>query len=274
MSPKRVYTDKEISAVLKRAAELQRTQGPGATSGLSLDELEQIAADVGIDPEFVKTAALELEEGRTDETSYHVLGGPTSIDLERVVEGEMTDEKWEEAVGEIRRVFEAAGDVGQLGSTREWILRDQTGERVHVTVAPQGKNTRIRLFYRMTDWAVAMHAPITAVSIAPIILQFVLLNLHPLLETGIALFIVFAMHMLARLAFGALSRSQERKSRKVLARLEDLIAVPEETAVVPADRIAAPQPDRIDASLLTGDAAPDHDPADQTREGAQRRRTR
>ena len=88
--------------MLKRATELQGAQGPaGGTSGLSLDELEQIAAEAGIDPNYVKAAALELEEGRTD-TSYPVWGGPTSIDLERIVEGEMTEAKWEEAVGEIR----------------------------------------------------------------------------------------------------------------------------------------------------------------------------
>ena len=73
MSDKRIYTDKEISAVLKRATELQGAQGPaGGTSGLSLDELEQIAAEVGIDPNYVKAAALELEEGRTD-TSYSMI---------------------------------------------------------------------------------------------------------------------------------------------------------------------------------------------------------
>ena len=273
MPDKRIYTDKEIRAVLKRATELQSTQGPaGGTSGLSLDELEQIAAEAGIDPDYVKAAALELEEGRTDK-SYHVFGGPTSIELERIVEGEMTEAKWEEAVGEIRRIFEAAGEVGQIGRTREWIHRDQTGERVHITVAPQGENTKIRLFYRMTDWAVALHAPITSVAIAPIILQFIFLNLGPLLETAIGLFILMAFHMLARLAFGALSRKQERKSRKLLARLEELIAVPDATAPEPAQRIATPLPGRIDAALLSDDAAPDHAPPDEAREAARRRRT-
>ena len=272
MSPKRIYTDKEISAVLKRAAELQRTQGPKATSGLSLDELEQVAAEVGIDPDFVKTAALELEEGRT-EKGYHVWGAPTSLELERIVEGEMTDAKWEEAVGEIRRIFGAAGEAGQLGRTREWILRDQTGERVHLTVSPQDDKTEIRFVYRMTDWAVAMHTPALAITVAPIVLIFVLLSLNPLLEMGIALFIVFAMHMLARFAFGALARKQERKARKLLARLEAVLATPEAPRPARLAQHTAPETDRIDASLLSDEAAPEYPAQDQTPEARSRRRT-
>ncbi len=270
---KKIYTDKEISAVLKRAAELQRTQGPKANAGLSLEELEQVAAEVGIDPDFVKAAALELEEGRTDQ-SYHVWGAPTTLELERIVEGEMTDEKWEEAVGEIRRIFGAAGETGQLGRTREWILRDQTGERIHLTVSPQDGKTEIRLVYRMTDWAIAMHAPLTSIAIAPIILQFVLLNLNPLLETGIALFILFALHMLARVGFGTLARKQERKARKLLARLEDLVDTPEAPQPARVAQHTAPETNRIDTALLADETESDEPSAEQAQEARTRRRTR
>jgi hypothetical protein len=268
MPTKRVYTDKEISAVLKRAAELQRTQGPAPTaSGLSLAELEQVAADVGIDPDYVKAAAFELEEGRPDK-KYHLWGSPTSIDMERLVDGAMTDEKWEEAVAEIRRVFNAMGEMGQTGRTRDWVLRDQTGERIHVMMAPVGEQTRIRLHYRMTDWAVAVHIPSVSIAIAPIILEFVLLNLGPLMETGLALFTVFALHMAARLLFGSIARRQERKARKLLARLDDLIATPEEAPPEPRERVAAPEPEsgRLDDALLSGDVAAEDDPLPRRRE--------
>lgn len=256
MPNKRLYSDKEISAVLKRAAELQRGQGSSDTSGLSLAELEQIAADVGIDPDFVKTAALELEEDRTD-TGFHLWGGPTAIELERIVEGEMSEARWEEVVAEIRRVYAVAGETGRVGRILEWVHRDQTGERVHLTVTPQGGQTRIRLFTRMTDWAVALHVPLLSSTIAPIILAYIFLNLGPVLETGIALFIVFAFYMIARLIFGALARSQERKARKLLNRLEDLIAEPEAALAEPVAPTAIEETGRIDAALLSDDPAPD-----------------
>ena len=273
MPSKRVYTDKEISAVLKRAAELQRTQGPKATSGLSLDELEQVAAEVGIDPDFVKAAALELEEGRTAQT-YQMLGAPTTLELERIVEGEMTDAKWEEAVGEIRRVFGTAGETGQLGRTREWILRDQTGERIHLTMSPQNGKTEIRFVFRMTDWAIALHAPLTSIAIVPIILQFIFLQFNPLIEIGIAFFILFALHMLARFAFGAIARKQERKARKLLARLQNLLETPEAPQPARVALPTAPEADRIDASLLSDEAESEHPSSERTQEARPRRRTR
>ena len=256
MPNKRLYSDKEISAVLKRAAELQRGRGSAGTSGLSLAELEQIAAEVGIDPDFVKTAAMELEEGRTEDT-FHLWGGPTSVELERIVEGEVSEARWEEIVAEIRRIYEVAGETGQVGRTLEWIHRHQTGERAHVTLTPMGQQTRIRIFYRMTDWAVALHVPLLSVIITPIILQFIFLNLGPVLETGVAIFIVMAAFMLARLAFGAIARRQERKARKLLARLEDLIAEPEVALAEPVAPAAIEETDRIDASLLSDEKAPE-----------------
>ena len=247
--------------MLKRAAELQ---GPTDTSGLTLAELEQIAAEVGIDPAFVKTAATELEEGRPD-TGFHFWGGPLSVDLERIVEGRVSEAKWEEAVAEIRRVFETAGETGKVGRTLEWTHRNQTGERMHVTVTPMSGQTRIRIFSRLGDWAAAFHAPILSVSLALTILQFILLHLGLVLETGLALFIMGAAFMLARLAFGALGRSQERKARKLLTRLDDLMSEPEavRSIQIPDEFL---KKGRIDASLLSDEETPEEIPPAQRQE--------
>lgn len=264
MPKNRLYNEHEISAVLKRAAELQRTEGPIDTSGLSLAELEQIAADVGIDPAFIKTAAMELDEGRPDE-AFHFWGGPTSVELERIVEGEMSEAQWEEVVAEIRHVYEVAGETGQLGRTLQWVHRDQTGERAHVTLTPTGGQTRIRIFYRMTDWAVVSHVPVLSLGITLTILQYILLSLGPVLETGLAIFIFAMLHMLARLAFGAIVRRQERKARKLLTRLEDLIAEPE-TALAPSTEPMATQAaSRIDAALLSDERDLEHNSPERRR---------
>lgn len=235
MSNKRLYNDKEISAVLKRAAELQRDQGPDQTSGLSLEELEQIAADVGIDPAFVKTAAREIDQEHTQE-AYRALGAPTFVDLERIVDGGMSEERWGEIVAEIRRIYDVVGEVGQVGHTREWIYRDQTGERMHVTATPTGDQTKIRVYTRMTDFAIALFAPILSVALVLTILQFVLLHWGPAIETGLAIAIFTLFHTIARLSYRALARSQERKARDLLNRIDELFATASE----------APSPERLE----------------------------
>lgn len=259
MATPRTYSEEEISAILKRAAELQHARGPIDSSGLSLTELEHVAAEAGIDPAYVKTAALELDE-RSPDKPFHWLGAATTVDLERIVEGELTEATWEEAVGEIRRVFGAAGETGQTGRTREWTRRDSVGGRVSVTLSPQGKQTLIRISCRMTEWLSVLHVPLWSVAIAPIVLVYVFLSLGPLVETGIALTILAAFHLVASLAFGIIVRGKERKARTLLARLGGLLSSPE--PVTPEEGVREALPDhtperspseaaRIDPDLLS-----------------------
>jgi low affinity Fe/Cu permease len=125
---------------------------------------------------------------------------------------------------------------------------------MHLTVTPTGKQTRIRFFMRLTDWAAAVHAPALSVSTVLIILQFILLHFGPVIEMGLALFLFGAVFMLARLGFGAIARSQERKAHKLLARLDALI---EETEEGDSDEVgvALGAPSRIDAALLSDEEA-------------------
>ena len=55
-----LFDEREISAILKCAAEIQSADGPARTFGLSLAELQQLAAEAGIGPQSVAAAAAEL----------------------------------------------------------------------------------------------------------------------------------------------------------------------------------------------------------------------
>jgi hypothetical protein len=90
MTDQRRYTESEIQALLKAAAERQQHTNPTDPSGLTLDELERIAQDAGIDPEHHRAAALALEAEPTDIIEMSKLWrGPTEVEIERVVEGEI-----------------------------------------------------------------------------------------------------------------------------------------------------------------------------------------
>lgn len=138
----RIFSEKEAGAILKRAAELSGAAGPGPC-GASLAEMERIAAEIGISPEHVRTAAAELSEARGSRP-----GGV--VDLERVVRGELSDEAWETIVGELRRTFGDPGTVSQVGSAREWVLR-QDGQSVNASVVSRHGRTRIQLLANHTS---------------------------------------------------------------------------------------------------------------------------
>jgi hypothetical protein len=55
----KIFSDREIALILQKAAELQVERG-GRVSGLSLEELRQVASEAGIEPHLVEDAVKEL----------------------------------------------------------------------------------------------------------------------------------------------------------------------------------------------------------------------
>jgi hypothetical protein len=64
MDGERLYSDKEVEALLARSVELSRTGDGPRPRGVSLAELERIAAEAGLSVEALRRAASELDSGR------------------------------------------------------------------------------------------------------------------------------------------------------------------------------------------------------------------
>ena len=84
----RLCTEKEISTILKRAGERPVNQGSKESQGLSLEEVQQIAGEFGIDPSVVASVAAELDF--VDEKKGGAWTGLDSkVEVERVLPGEV-----------------------------------------------------------------------------------------------------------------------------------------------------------------------------------------
>lgn len=81
----RLYGEKEIGKILKRATELQHEE-PSALSAdrMTLQELQDIALEAGINPALVRRAAQEIDTGAIEMSTWgKVVGdGETSLRLE------------------------------------------------------------------------------------------------------------------------------------------------------------------------------------------------
>lgn len=143
----RRFSDEEFALILRKAAELQhrrpRADQPGA--GFSLAEIEEIAAEAGIDPGRVREAA-SLVSARTApaESWARVLGGPLSFRLESEVGGEVAEEDLGKLVDTIRRVADAQGKAERVLDSLEWSDEDDLGP-VHVNVTPRDGRTTIQV---------------------------------------------------------------------------------------------------------------------------------
>ena len=149
--PGRRYNDKEVARIIKQASELQQSDAPGeSASGLSLAELEQIAREAGIDPAMVRRAAVDLDAQVSVGRPSRFLGAPSSLALERTIDGEVSPDEYDALVAEIQRAVGGMGSASLLGRSLQWTSagggRHRVSTRtVQVTVAPKNGRTTIRI---------------------------------------------------------------------------------------------------------------------------------
>lgn len=147
----RSYTEKELRALIQRATELHEATRGGSERSLSLEEIEHIASEIGLPPEHVRTAALEMDDRGHTAGAFRIFGGPFVIDQTRVVEGTMTQEQWEQVVLELRAFTGKRGQVDEIGRAREWIHAIGEGDaginfvKTRVTLRPADGQTSIQI---------------------------------------------------------------------------------------------------------------------------------
>jgi hypothetical protein len=149
--PSRRFNEKEVADIIKRASELQQLETTSeSTTGMSLAELEQVAREAGLDPTLVRRAATDLDTRVSDRQPSAFLGAPTTLALERTIDGELPIDEYETVVLEIQRELGGVGSASTLGRTLVWTMHGAEHRRastrtVQVTVTPRNGRTTIRM---------------------------------------------------------------------------------------------------------------------------------
>jgi serine/threonine protein kinase len=148
---RRRYDDADVREIVRRAAEAEATN-PTASGAMTIGGVERLAGEVGIPAELVRGAARSLDARAMPPAPpaeppkrNRLLGAPTRLLFERVVDGEVPDAEYPLLVDEIRRVLRNVGQVSQLGRSFAWtMVRAGGGTRsVEVVVTVRGGCTRI-----------------------------------------------------------------------------------------------------------------------------------
>ncbi|MGD2154994.1 MAG: hypothetical protein PVG79_17145 [Gemmatimonadales bacterium] len=156
---RRRYGDEEVGLILKRAAELQRQEPSLAAEGggLSLGELEEIAAEAGIDPRYLRRAAEEIDTAAVPlhgEGVDRLIGAPLILHFERTLTGELPEDRFESLLPDIQDAAEGYGQPTLLGHTLTWQSQSPNNERtLQVTVTSRDGRTRIRIEERSSELA-------------------------------------------------------------------------------------------------------------------------
>jgi len=159
--PARRYNETDTDAILRRAAELSAgSEERSAKRGLTIEEMEALAGEAGLDPELVRRAAREVAIKRTQRAAP-LAGAPTRILLEKEIPGEISEEVWESMVGEMQGLFGAVGFASRVGRTRSWSLaptsvRGPQSRLVSLSATTQQGKTVLRMDESLSQLAGAL----------------------------------------------------------------------------------------------------------------------
>jgi len=142
------FNDEEVSLILRRALEADTSASDG---GLTLSQLREIAAEVGIDPAQIDSAALAVQSNRIQGRQSRI-GVRTSTRYDVEVDGEVDRERYADLLRVIRGAMGRQGVVSEEFGGLEWRAQDAFGGR-YVTVRSEKGRTRVEALGNFRDGA-------------------------------------------------------------------------------------------------------------------------
>ena len=151
---RRRYGDEEVREIFSLATTGDTRDDsllPHESGALTLDELQRIGEEAGIEPARVARAAATLDARGTPMPVRRFLGLP--IGMSRVVPlpRAPTDQEWEQLSSRFRTVFETHGHTTSSGGLREWSHGD-----TYLSVETTEHGAQLRLSTR-NEAAVALN---------------------------------------------------------------------------------------------------------------------
>lgn len=233
----RRYSDKELTLILKLAAERQtavadpRSEG----DGFSLAEIEQIAAEAGIDPRFISEAAAALD-AESERGRFSFLGAPTKFRFERAIPGEVPQSEYSEIIEAIRREIGVQGQISHLLDSLEWKGKDLLDRHTFITIKSRDGETKIKLFGHW--WGPAVVSYITLGSCGLLSTIGLLTTVAPDSALGVAGILaggLGATYLSARTIWQRISRRSENTLSRLMKQVEKAVSVAVRERGAPAE---------------------------------------
>ena len=117
--PERRYSDEDVHRILSNAVEVDAA-GVGADRGLTLAQIQSIAAEAGLSPAAVTAAAEALDRTPPLPATPRMMGLPVGVAQSVAIPGTIDDAGWRRLVALLRDTFEAQGREEQGAGRREW----------------------------------------------------------------------------------------------------------------------------------------------------------
>jgi tRNA A-37 threonylcarbamoyl transferase component Bud32 len=239
----RRYNEEEVRALVQRAAELEVRQPTTVDGAMTIGGIERVAEAAGIPRALVRQAAVSAEARPAPAPSRvatTLIGGPTFIDIERVVEGEVPDTEYATLVDEVRSRIGQAGIVSSLGRSVTWIASEgsaQTRRPLQVTVSVRAGRTRIHIRDSLTDLRAGLFGGVLAGVGAGGLGPLIAVAVEGLKAPAVLFALVPAWVLTVFSSTRSLYHYRTRARQRQLEDLADrLAALARDVAVLPSDR--------------------------------------
>ena len=148
---RRRYSEEEFALILRKASEIQESPKDGlgrrGAQGFSLEEIQSIAGEAGIDPQAISRAAALLGAMEWEERKglvAAILGGPGKYHLDFEVAGKLPPGEYGRILELIRRTLEHQGEASEMLGGIEWKTVGDLSA-INVNIAPRGDTTSIQI---------------------------------------------------------------------------------------------------------------------------------
>ena len=253
MSTERRYTEDEIAALFKQAAEAQEDAQRHLphSEGLTLTELQEIGKEAGLTPAFIARAAATFDQPTLARTPERLLGLPVGVGRVVDLPGPFSDEDWERLVADLRMTFHATGKVRQDGSLRQW-----RNGNLHALIEPTDAGHRLHLRTRKGSASSGLMSGLVALVTGLIMLLSMVLS-------GDALWVddAFIGAVILAVGLGLTGGTAVQLSRWSREREQQMEAVAGRAVQRAVARQAAPLREPDASPALDLDAFPEPEPA-------------
>ncbi len=123
-----MYDEKDLKTILSRAIQIQKqNEGSGPLTGsiekLSLKEIEEIAMESGLSPDYVREAAVELEGIPIEKPFFLETNNNYEFELLGYAKGTIDQKSWAELRSVIEEDFKSSGVVRRYPDGIQWTIK-------------------------------------------------------------------------------------------------------------------------------------------------------
>jgi hypothetical protein len=143
---RKIFSDGEIALILQKAAELQ-AQGGGRASGLSLEELRQVASEAGIEPHLVEEALglLRTQAAPSEPVRRKSRKGQTRWEQSVELPVRLDNEDVRALIAHLEAEFGGQGAITELSCGTVWTHYRLRAGHTHAAIEARDGGTRFHL---------------------------------------------------------------------------------------------------------------------------------